>query len=100
MEKDETKKLEKILGFLPRTSIDHPSILESYAQIDTWTHGRSLSSYSEKHPPIPAVSMGQNDLWIAATAHALELTLLSTDKDFRHLGKAAWFPYEYISQER
>lgn len=43
--------------------------------------------------------MGQNDLWIAATAHALELTLLSTDKDFSHLGKMAWFPYEYISQE-
>ena len=100
MGRDETKKLEESLGFLSITPIDHPSILEPYAQIHTWTHGRSLQSYPEKRPPKSAVPIGQKDLWISATAQALELTLLSTDKDFRHLGKAAWFPYEYISQER
>ena len=30
--------------------------------------------------------MTQNDLWIAATAHVSRTTLLSTDKDFDHLG--------------
>lgn len=29
--------------------------------------------------------MGKNDLWIAATAYALEADLLTTDDDFDHL---------------
>ncbi|MCB0855324.1 MAG: PIN domain-containing protein, partial [Bacteroidetes bacterium] len=29
--------------------------------------------------------MGKNDLWIAASAHALKLRLVTTDKDFSHL---------------
>lgn len=32
-----------------------------------------------------ARNMGKNDLWIAATASALDLTLLTTDRDFDHL---------------
>lgn len=30
-------------------------------------------------------NMGKNDLWIAATAHALNAALLTTDGDFEHL---------------
>jgi predicted nucleic acid-binding protein len=29
--------------------------------------------------------MGKNDLWIAATAHAMDAMLLTTDGDFDHL---------------
>ena len=29
--------------------------------------------------------MGKNDIWIAATAHILNLTLVTTDHDFDHL---------------
>jgi tRNA(fMet)-specific endonuclease VapC len=29
--------------------------------------------------------MGKNDLWIAASAHVLQATLMTTDKDFTHL---------------
>lgn len=29
--------------------------------------------------------MGKNDLWIAATAAALNVPLVTTDKDFSHL---------------
>ncbi|MBK9016619.1 MAG: PIN domain-containing protein [Saprospiraceae bacterium] len=32
-----------------------------------------------------ARNMGKNDLWIAATAHATQATLLTTDMDFNHL---------------
>jgi predicted nucleic acid-binding protein len=32
-----------------------------------------------------ARNMGKNDLWIAATAHVLGASLLTTDKDFAHL---------------
>ena len=30
-------------------------------------------------------NMGKNDLWIAATARALNIPLLTTDADFSHL---------------
>lgn len=29
--------------------------------------------------------MGKNDLWIAATASAIDATLITSDKDFDHL---------------
>jgi len=29
--------------------------------------------------------MGKNDLWIAATASAFDIRLITTDKDFDHL---------------
>ena len=32
-----------------------------------------------------ARNMGKNDLWIAATTHVLDLTILTTDNDFDHL---------------
>jgi len=32
--------------------------------------------------------MGQNDMWIAATAHVLGCELVTTDKDFDHLHEA------------
>ncbi len=35
-------------------------------------------------------TIGQNDLWIAATAGSLELALLTTDKDF------LWIPQELV----
>jgi len=31
------------------------------------------------------LSVGKNDLWIAATAKVTESTLVTTDKDFDHL---------------
>jgi len=34
-----------------------------------------------------ARNMGKNDLWIAATTHVLNATLVTTDKDFDHLDK-------------
>jgi predicted nucleic acid-binding protein len=35
-----------------------------------------------------ARKMGKNDLWIAATAHLLNATLITTDNDFDHLKDA------------
>ena len=42
--------------------------------------------------------MTQNDLWIAATAHESQATLLSLDKDFEHL-KETWLKFHYVDQE-
>ena len=39
--------------------------------------------------------MGKNDLWIAATARVLGLTVLTTDKDFDHL-HPTWIDREWV----
>lgn len=58
-------------------------LLRSYVAIDSYSQG--------KHPTLPlpkgltSRNMGKNDIWIAATAHALKATLLTTDQDFNHL---------------
>ena len=43
--------------------------------------------------------MKQNDLWIAATAHATKTTLVSTDTDFDHLN-SVWIESIYVDQSR
>lgn len=63
--------------------ITDDEIIDAYAQIDAYSQG--------KHPTLnlplgmTARNMGKNDLWIAATAHAIGADLVTTDKDFDHL---------------
>jgi predicted nucleic acid-binding protein len=52
--------------------INQPEILAAYAEI---------SHYSETC----GKRMGQNDIWIGATAHVLDCELVTTDRDFDHL---------------
>jgi tRNA(fMet)-specific endonuclease VapC len=66
---------ELIRTKLAPIDINRPEILAAYAEID---------HYCEKGVK-PAHPMGQNDLWIAATAHVLNCELVTTDKDFDHL---------------
>lgn len=90
--------LEQVLNGVPMLDIGSRSILDAYARIDAWTHGRSIDSPKSTPPPKPAVSMNQNDLWIAATAHASGATLLSTDSDFEHLHDT-WFRFIHVDQQ-
>ena len=59
------------------------TIIDAYAKIDAYSQGKLASK------PLPlnmsARNMGKNDIWIAATAHVTQATLLTTDKDFNHL---------------
>jgi tRNA(fMet)-specific endonuclease VapC len=57
-------------------------VVVAYGEIDTASH-----SFGHK--------MGKNDLWIAATARVLGLTLLTTDKDFDHL-HPTWVDREWV----
>lgn len=52
--------------------ISHPGVHERWADMQSALRGAG-------------VTVGQNDLWIAATASVTELTVLSTDQDFKHL---------------
>jgi tRNA(fMet)-specific endonuclease VapC len=78
-------KLVQVLDQFPTTPIDRKEILDAYSAIDSWTHGRPAQSLILPNPPKPAISMKQNDMWIAATAHATGATLVTTDTDFDHL---------------
>lgn len=53
-------------------SLAHPGLVHAYAMIDA-------------HNIAVGRSMGDNDVWIAATAYITKATLLTTDKDFDHL---------------
>ncbi len=89
--------LEGILARLPTVELNNPSILQAYALIDAWTHGSTVAAPNQTPPPKPAKRMGQNDLWIAATAHASEFTLLSADRDFEHL-QGSWLDFVCVDQ--
>lgn len=91
------RELEQILDRIPTVDINSSKVINAYARIDAWTHGNELADPEMAPPPKPARSMAQNDLWIAATAHASGATLISTDKDFLHL-KEIWFPFIFVDQ--
>lgn len=90
-------RLEEILFRLPIVEINQPAILRAYALIDAWTHGQAVDAPGAAPPPKPARPMQQNDLWIAATAHAINFVLLSTDTDFDHL-HGVWLNLEHVDQ--
>lgn len=89
-------KLARTMNRVPTLDISKQPILNAYALIDAWTHGRSVASPRNTPPPKPARSMGKNDLWIAATAHASDAVLLTTDTDFDHLDDV-WFKRIHVS---
>lgn len=67
--------MELIRTKLVPVDINRQEILAAYAEID---------HFSEKIEK-PAKPMGQNDMWIAATARVLDCELVTMDKDFDHL---------------
>ncbi len=95
--RDRRTRLREVLATMPVIDINDELILEAYAQIDTWTHGKSVIFPDSTPPPKPAIPMKQNDLWIAVTAHVSGAVLLSTDRDFAHLNDV-WLKFVYVDQ--
>lgn len=52
--------------------ISHPGVHQRWADMQSTLQGAGIT-------------VGQNDMWIAATASVTGLTVLTTDKDFKHL---------------
>lgn len=73
--------LETLLKRLTSIPISTRELAEAYAEIDAFSQGRHPTLVST----FTARNMGKNDLWIAATTHLSEGTLLTTDNDFDHL---------------
>jgi tRNA(fMet)-specific endonuclease VapC len=69
---DKTAELKKLVDAVPWVDINDAALIAAYGTIDDFsdTSGRP---------------MGKNDVWIAATAHVTQITLLTADKDFDHL---------------
>lgn len=65
-------QMEFILSYFDLYPIEDKKLIRFYAVIDDYCE-------SIGHP------MGKNDLWIAATAAAVQAKLLTTDRDFDHL---------------
>ena len=63
---------------------NNQSLIDAYVNIDCYSK-RKIAGPDGKLIPKGAVNMKKNDLWIAATAHALDAILLTTDGDFDHL---------------
>ena len=90
-------RLESLLEKFLVLPIKNHEILTAYALIDAWTSGKPVEAPLGTPPLRPARKMGKNDLWIAATAHVTRAALLSTDRDFEHLGDV-WFVYHFVDQ--
>ena len=69
---NKVKQLDQLLQRFVVVNLDTPNMIDTYAQLD---------DYSRRN----GVSMGKNDLWIAASAAITGSRLLTTDKDFDHL---------------
>jgi len=91
------RKMERLNIFFSAikiTPISSEGIHEAYADIDAFSQSNHPTLSLPKD--MTARNMGKNDLWIAATAHVLRATLVTTDKDFDHLQN--FFHSEWIAQ--
>ena len=70
--KDKVDRMRFLLDYFRRIPIDTPEVMEAYAVIDVDSKNRGIT-------------MGKNDLWIAAVAHVTGFDLITTDTDFGHL---------------
>ena len=71
----EAAALSSALNNLVTVDIDSDALVDAYVRIEEAC--RSTLGGERK--------MGQNDMWIAATALMSGLSLITTDKDFNHL---------------
>ena len=77
-------KIQNLLNLVLKMDINIKAIIDKYGEIDAFSQGK----LKEKPLNMTARNMGKNDLWIAATASAYDLTLVTMDKDFQHLTPA------------
>ncbi|TGO02849.1 hypothetical protein PN36_18095 [Candidatus Thiomargarita nelsonii] len=73
--KQKIATMNELLDAMVIIEISEPDVVDNYARINY---------FSEKIMK-PARPMGQNDIWIAATAASLGALLMTTDDDFKHL---------------
>lgn len=83
-QKRKRQRLREALEFVKKPlPIATKNIVEAYSRIDAYSQGKLVGN------PLPkgmsSRNMGKNDIWIAATASVLDLKVVTTDNDFKHL---------------
>ncbi len=89
------ERLNRLVEGMFKIDINITEIIKRYGDIDAFSQGKL------KGNPLNMSSrnMGKNDLWIAATASTFDMTLVTTDKDFRHLD-STYLQFKYIDIEK
>ncbi len=85
------EKMKKVIQYLESVSpfdvkFKNEDLHNAYTEIDCFSKGKGQDK-NGKNKGGSAITMGKNDLWIAATTTILDAVLISTDKDFEHLDK-------------
>jgi tRNA(fMet)-specific endonuclease VapC len=86
-------EMEKLMSEFVILDINIEVVIRQYARIDTFSQGK----LKDMPLGISSRNMGKNDLWIAASASAFQLTLLTTDHDFDHL-HPDFLPLQVVSR--
>lgn len=77
------ESLDKFLEQFLQVPIQSKDLINAYAEIDNYSQGKSTTHV---YPAgFTSKNMGKNDVWIAATAHVTNATILTNDNDFDHL---------------
>lgn len=77
------RQLEKLLGFFLKVPIQTEKQIKVYAEMDAYSkHKDPVRKYPKGYS---SVTVGKNDLCIAATAQVTNSKLVTTDDDFDHL---------------
>lgn len=93
---DKMENLDTLLREFPAVDIKHDAILNKFAEIDAYR----TNKHPEKRLPVnmTAKSMGDNDVWISATAAVINATLVTLDNDFSFLN-GIFLDVVYIAQK-
>ncbi|MDO9635228.1 MAG: type II toxin-antitoxin system VapC family toxin [Paludibacter sp.] len=86
---EKMESLKKLITSFITIDIEqnNKELLDAYISIDAYSQGKTPSPSGELLNN-SSRNMGKNDLWIAATAYAMNAMLLTTDGDFDHLDKS------------
>jgi len=77
------QQLEKLLGYFLKVPVQSENQIRAYAEMDAYSkHKDPVRNYPEGYT---SITIGKNDLWIAATAQVTNSALVTTDNDFDHL---------------
>jgi predicted nucleic acid-binding protein len=93
-----TEKIDKLtllLQSVPTLDLNKPEIIKAYAEILVFSQGKHPSKMLPSE--MSSRTMGENDIWIAATTVAFNGELLTLDHGFDHLDKE-FFRVHFIDQ--
>lgn len=86
--------MAKLLSQCLEIPIASDDVVQTFAELEAFRRNKPVPG----RPRIgSAVAMGENDVWIAATAYVLGAELLTADGDFDHLN-GVYFPVHKISR--